>query len=124
MIKTKTWVILITVILLLSLAAALPLFFSGTPGTTVQILQDGNCLYEIDLGRVREPYTLTVADGRGGSNTILIEPGRIRMQEADCPDQVCVRRSWLDLQASPIVCLPHRLVIQAVGGGGLDGAAG
>lgn len=124
MIKTKIWIILLAAVLLLSLGGICVLRYLPAQGQTVQILQDGDCLYEIDLSAVKEAYTLVIEDGRGGSNTILVEPGRIRMQEADCPDQVCVRRSWLDLQASPIVCLPHRLVIQAVGGGELDGAAG
>ena len=124
MIKTKTWIILLAVLLIVCIGSLFLLQAFHAQGQTVQILRDGDCLYEIDLSAVKEAYTLVIEDGRGGSNTVLIEPGRIRMQEADCPDQVCVRRSWLDLQASPIVCLPHRLVIQAVGGTGLDGAAG
>ena len=48
----------------------------------------------------------------GHVNRIEIRDHRIRVLEADCPDQVCVRAGWLD-SAAPIVCLPHRLVIQA-----------
>ena len=47
------------------------------------------------------------------------------MLEADCPDQVCVRQGWVQDRTVPIVCLPHRLVIEIVGGEGeLDGGAG
>ena len=43
---------------------------------------------------------------------IRAEPGRIAVVAADCPDRICVREGWLSDSASPIVCLPHRLVIR------------
>ena len=64
-------------------------------------------------------------DGAGGSNTILVEQGRIRVIEANCPDQVCVDQGWISNGTVPIVCLPHKLMIQIVGGGeALDAATG
>ena len=123
MIKTKTWIIAIAALLLLSLGAMLLMGYFGPRGTTVQILQDGVCLYEIDLSRVEKPYTLNIPDGRGGSNTVRVEQGRICIEQADGPDQVGVRRGWLGEQTSPIVCLPHRLVIQILGEQAVDGVA-
>ena len=91
---------------------------------TARITRDGALLEEIDLTRVEEPYTLVVEDSQG-SNTLQVERGRIRVLEADCPDQVCVRQGWVQDGAVPIVCLPHRLVIEIGGGEGeLDGGAG
>ncbi|MCI9556602.1 NusG domain II-containing protein [Oscillospiraceae bacterium 50-16] len=91
---------------------------------TARITRDGALLEEIDLTRVEEPYTLVVEDSQG-SNTLQVERGRIRVLEADCPDQVCVRQGWVQDRTVPIVCLPHRLVIEIVGGEGeLDGGAG
>ena len=79
---------------------------------------------EIDLERVTEPRTLTLEDGRG-RNTVLVERGRICVSEADCPDQICVKQGWISDGTVPIVCLPHRLVIEITGDGGdVDGAAG
>ena len=89
-----------------------------------RITRDGILLEEIDLSRVDEPYSIALEDG-SGLNTVLVEPGRIRISEADCPDQVCVSQGWISGGAVPIVCLPHRLMVKIVeGGGGLDGAAG
>ena len=51
--------------------------------------------------------------------------GRIRVESADCPDQVCVDQGWISDGTVPVVCLPNRLVIQIEGGGdGLDSATG
>ena len=117
-------------ILLLLLAAAaasavcLLRFRPGTERPVARITRDGALVEEVDLSRVEEPYTLVLKDGRG-SNTVLVEPGRIRISEADCPDQICVRQGWIGDGTVPIVCLPHRLIVEIVGAGGeLDGGAG
>ena len=72
-------------------------------------------------GAVRVALTL---EEEGGSNTVQVEKGRIRVSEADCPDQICVNQGWISGGAVPIVCLPHRLMIEIVGGGAFDGGAG
>ena len=95
-----------------------------TDAPTARILRDGVLLEEIDLDRVAEPYSFTLEDG-SGANTVQVERGRIRISAADCPDQVCVKQGWISGGAVPIICLPHRLTIEIVDGGGdLDGAAG
>lgn len=120
MLKTKTWVILLAVIVLLSGVGTFFFFTQKPEGHIVEIRQDGTCIETIDLDKVKEPYSFVVEDPHGGSNTILVEPGRIRISEADCPDQVCVKHSWLGDSAAPIVCLPHRLVIQMQGSSSID----
>lgn len=47
-------------------------------------------------------------------NLIVAENGRVRVAEADCPDQVCVRTGWVSLAPQQIVCLPYRVVIKVV----------
>lgn len=122
MLKTKTWIIIIVLLLVVCGGAAVMLG-SGTPeSSVVEILQDGHVIKTIDLAQVTEPYSFLVEDD-GGSNIVLVEPGRICISEADCPDQICVHQGWLKNSAAPIVCLPHRLVIQAAGASNLDSVA-
>jgi hypothetical protein len=105
-------------------AAWLLLRREDAPSPTARITRDGVLLEEIDLDKVEEPRSFVLEDG-SGTNTVQMEKGRIRILEADCPDQVCVNQGWISSGAVPIVCLPHRLMIEIVGGGGgLDGAAG
>ena len=71
-----------------------------------------------------EPRSLVLED-ESGSNTVTVEKGRICILEADCPDQICVNQGWISDSTVPIVCLPHKLMIEIVSGGGeLDGGAG
>ena len=69
----------------------------------------------LDLSAVTDPYTFTVEGPGGFTNTILVEPGRIRVSQANCPDQVCVEMGAISDGTVPIVCLPHKLVIEIVG---------
>lgn len=89
-----------------------------------RITRDGELIREIPLDEVEESYSFVVEDEEG-SNTILVEPGRIRVSEADCPDQVCVNQGFISDGTVPVVCLPHKLMIEIVGGGSeFDAAAG
>ena len=48
------------------------------------------------------------------------------MTSASCPDKVCVHRGKLSEKASPIVCLPNRVLIQYQDnkGGDVDAVTG
>lgn len=105
-------------------AAWLLLRREDAPSPTARITRDGVLLEEIDLDKVEEPRSFVLEDG-SGTNTVQVEKGRIRILEADCPDQVCVNQGWISSGAVPIICLPHRLIIEIMeAGGDLDGAAG
>ena len=121
----KTRVILFLLLAAVAVSAAFLLFQGPKARAPVaRITRDGVLLEEIDLDRVAEPRSFTLEDG-SGANTVQVERGRIRISAADCPDQVCVKQGWISGGAVPIICLPHKLMIEIVsGGGGLDGAAG
>ena len=123
MIRTRTWVIVLSAAALLLAAAAWYSLSARQDGSVVQIVQDGTVIREIDLARVAEEYSFTVDSPDGGSNMITVRPGAICVSDADCPDRVCVRQGWLSDQSVPIVCLPHRLSIRLVGAPETDAVA-
>lgn len=81
------------------------------PGAAAEIVQDGKVIRRIEPGKVSEKEIMTVTYGPH-ENQIEIGPDGIRMLSSDCPDQICVRAGKLREDGLPIVCLPHRLVIQ------------
>ena len=87
------------------------LVLQKSESSIVEIVQDGEVLYRLDLLAYKESETIEI-EYNGGKNTVLIENGKICMSHADCPDQTCVKMGWLESSALPIVCLPHHLVIQ------------
>ena len=105
-------------------AAVLLLQGRGTRASVARITRDGVLLEEIDLTKTQAPFSFLLEDGRG-RNLISVEQGRIRVSEADCPDQICVDQGLISDGTVPIVCLPHRLLVEIVGAeGDLDGGAG
>ena len=123
--KTAKCLLAALVLLAAGSAAFLLLRPTGEDHPVARITLEGTLVEEIDLTQVEEPRSFTV-EGKGGlTNTILVEPGRIRVLEADCPDQICVHQGFISDGTEPIVCLPNKLIIQITGGGdGLDAAAG
>lgn len=112
--KTRWWILLFSLLLLGCILAVFFLRGSGKTGCTAQILSGGVCVKTIDLTAVETPYTFTV-EGAGGSNQIRVEPGRIRVSEADCPDKICVHTGYIHAPGIPIVCMPNKLVVRIVG---------
>ena len=113
---------------LLLIAAACAAFLLLRPrgqGTVATVKQNGEVLYEIDLSALTGPVTLEVEGENGLWNIITAEPGRICVQSAACPDQICVHQGYISDGTTPIVCLPNKLIIEIIGGGsGLDAATG
>lgn len=96
------------------LAAIAAVFFQAVrpAGKSVRIVSDGNLIETIDLSV--SPDRVIVIENEYGKNTVSVENHRIRVSEADCPDQTCVKSGFL-CAARPIICLPHKLVIEYVG---------
>lgn len=49
-------------------------------------------------------------------NLLSVSDGEVRMEAADCRDQICVHHSPISSGGESIICLPHRLVVEIVGG--------
>ncbi len=108
--RTKHWFFLVAGLFLFSLLLLLPGLL-GSKGTVAEIYQDGNLIESINLSKVSNPYTIPVIT-ETGENIIQVESGAISVLSATCPDQVCVRQGKIHDGMVPIVCLPHKLVIE------------
>lgn len=68
-----------------------------------EILIDDNLKMDLDI---KTEY---------GYNKVRIESGRVRVIEADCPDQIDVKQGPISQVGEIIVCLPHRLTVEIRG---------
>lgn len=108
--KTKN--ILITVCIIIFILSIIgSIFMILKPhGQTVQIIQDGKVIYTIDLDN-SDDRTI-IMEYKGSKNIISIKNHQIYMEDAECPDNTCVKMGFLKSSASPIVCLPNKLIIR------------
>lgn len=97
-------VILAGVILLLFLYQ----HFAGSKGLYILVTQNGEQIGEYSL---LENQTFVITDENHSYNTIVIENGQVWIDQADCPDKLCIKQGKISQNGQSIICLPHKLAI-------------
>ena len=101
-------IILLCLILSISLASLAALYaWFWKPNEEVVVTVDGEEILRLSLDEDTECWI----DGyEGGKNLLIIENGNAYIQEASCPDLVCVHTGKATHLKS-IVCAPNRVVV-------------
>ncbi|WP_373898111.1 NusG domain II-containing protein [Haloimpatiens sp. FM7315] len=79
------------------------------------IKKEGNVIKRIDLNKVEKTEKIKIEYGNDAFNIIEVSKGKIRFQEANCPDEVCVKSGWLKNPGDSAACLPHKMIITLEG---------
>ena len=117
--KTKYWILGLSLLLAISVLLSLWLFRPQQAGA-VQVISRGQVLYTLPLS----VDTQVTVETELGTNTVKVKDGKVAVTAADCPDKHCMNRGFCGGGAQ-IVCLPNRLVLAFTEGtGGLDGMVG
>lgn len=109
--NTLLWTIALAAVFIAAVGGAFLLQKGTADGKVARVYQDGVLIREIDLSSIISSYEFTV-DTKLGTNTIKVRNGGICVSEANCSDQTCVNQGWLSGGSTPIVCLPHKLIIR------------
>jgi hypothetical protein len=106
--------LIILLLVLLSFAPVVVFSLNRASSSTQEAVLsvDGEEIKTFDLSDKSQNYTYRYEEKDGDYNLIEVKDGRIRIKEADCGDQICVRRGWIDQSGETIVCLPHKLLIE------------
>lgn len=105
------------ILVLAVLAAAVFLFagkklFFSDPPVSVTISVDGAEVMTLDLNQDCDE---TIESPGGGTNRVIIKNGAVHMEEASCPDKVCVKQGAVSETGQSIVCLPNRVIVTITG---------
>lgn len=73
-----------------------------------------NGVEEVRLS-LKEDTRLLLRDEEGNENLLIIKEESVWIEEADCPDGLCVRQGHISHSGDSIICLPHRLVVTIEG---------
>lgn len=108
--KLKNDIILLVILLsLIFFLFILPYLRNSKQGRKeVVIIQAGE---ETGRYNLSENRTLTVKGLEQSYNLLLLSEGSVRVTDADCPDQLCIRQKSINRDGESIICLPHQLVI-------------
>ncbi len=104
--------ILIGAALLLAAACFFAIRALRAPGAAVRVSVGGEIIGEYPLSENAE-ILIPAGDG---SNLLVIRDGEARITEADCPRGLCMAHAPVSRKGEVIVCLPHRVTVEVVGG--------
>ena len=74
---------------------------------------NGKIYQQIEL---EQNNTIKIEQENGDYNEVVIQDGYVWMTDADCPDKLCVKHNKIHYNHETIVCLPHKVVVEIIGG--------
>ncbi len=105
-------VIFLVSLFLCGILLTLGVFFFSHQGQMVRITIDGNVYGTYSLA---EEQRIPVEQNGEIINVVRIADGAARMEQATCPDGLCIRQGAISHDRQTIVCLPHKLVVEVYG---------
>lgn len=101
--------IVIGALLLSGLLLMVGVLLFSRDGRTVEVRVDGAVKYRYSLSENRR---VTLKGANNGSNVLVIQSGEAWIEEADCPDGLCIKTGRISKEGQSIICLPHKLVAE------------
>lgn len=111
---TRADKVLVVLLLLLSVVGIGLNFSIASAGSEqkAEIWVEGALYKTVPL---KEGYKQEIRIGGDSHYDIIeVQGSRIRVREADCPNQDCIKMGWIQHAPQQIVCLPYRIVIKVV----------
>ncbi len=105
--KTRNDIIFIIALLLIFMLFGLLYFLLRKEGDVAVVTIDGEVYAECPLS---EDIRLEIKNG-DSLNILVIENGRAYVEDASCPDGICVNHRPISKDKESIVCLPNKVVI-------------
>ena len=107
----KADLMLIAVVFAVGAVLVAVMLLLSSDGGTAQVRVAGVVTASYPLDR---DATYTIDGVNGGTNLLIIENGSARIEEASCPDGICVHTGRVSRNGQSIVCLPNQVVVEIV----------
>lgn len=108
-IRLNAEIIFYIVIVLFTVSILLWYFFKPSQGNLVEIRVSGKVIGTYPLN---ENQKVTIEGKNYGKNILIIKDGKAKMDEADCPDKICMKNKNISRVSESIICLPHEVVVE------------
>ena len=104
--KKKDWILILIIFVVADIAYVSHELLKDTAKAVAVVKIDGKIAGTYDLD---EDKRIKI---NNGTNIFEIKNGKVKMVEADCPDQLCVHQRAINASGENIICLPNRVVVQ------------
>lgn len=107
-------IILIIILLIIAVITGVILYFGrdDSLALSVEVTADGELIASYLLG---EDGSYNIQCQLETGNHLIIQDGEVYLDDADCPDKLCVKQGSIKHAGESIICLPNRLVVKIVG---------
>lgn len=105
--KKADFIIIGVVAVIVSVLAFFLYFVNADSGSIVIVEKDGEVIETLSLEQDAE----RVYEFDGETNTLVIEDGKAKITDANCPDGICSQHKSINKSGESIICLPHKLVV-------------
>lgn len=112
----KNDIIMIGIIAVIALAAFVGINLYGewkTEDAQAVVMVDGK---EYGSYPLSEDTVIKIKSENGGYNLLVIEDGLASIEEASCPDKICVRHKPVENTGETLVCLPNKVTVEIENG--------
>lgn len=109
--KWRADILLFGGLLLVGCGFGLVLLLTQHDGAQVQVRVAGEVITDFPL---TEDHTYEIRGANGGTNLLVIQNGEAWVEEASCPDGLCVNMGKISREGQSIVCLPNQVVVEIV----------
>lgn len=107
MFKKKDLIILSTIVILILLGFIFNHFYFNHSGDYVYITVNNQEYQKVPLN---QNQTININD----TNTVIINDGIVYMEDASCPDKLCVDQGKISKNGEQIICLPNQVVVAII----------
>ncbi len=87
----------------------------SSPTSSVAVAEisvDGDVVARLDLDTDQD---IIITSAEDGFNHVFIEDSKVWVEEANCPNQDCVRQGKISHDGEVIWCAPHRMSVTILG---------
>ena len=95
-IKRKDIILILVVLIVAAIGFGVKFLFAEKGGT-VTISVDGKTYGTYSLNENKK---------------VVIKDGVVHMEDADCPDKLCIKQGQIDSNGQKIVCLPNKTIVE------------
>jgi len=116
----KKWdVIIIIALIIISLIPQGVMFITNSDkhgNIYVEVYSEGELYKKLPLSKDSRNISFTI-DNELGENVIEINNGKVKIIDADCHEEICVKAHAISKPGESLICLPHKVVVRIIGEG-------
>ncbi len=106
--KKKNGKYFLFAVLLIGAVLLFIVLWQGKAGGIVAVSVAGEKIEEMPLNR---DLTKEIKGKDGGTNLLVIRGGKAWIEDASCPDHLCVKKQAISRTGESIICLPNQVVV-------------